>query len=203
MKHLRISRVVLTGLACVAVACSGDTAVTPTTPDFADFAAVGSEGKPSYGRFDVTVTGDVNSDGMTVESVGTKLDGTQVVTHMALDLRFFETALSGGSECFGGISGQGSLDIHLVKKNDPTKALAQHFFHGFGNDGETEIVYQLRMFGTIAGNWLPSGEVGETSTVTLDSWEMNFDSKGGQGLACTGSSDGQPFNSTITVERSF
>lgn len=204
MRYCTAGSFALIALACVAIACGGDRTVDLTAPDIDAFGVATAAAKPQSGTFDVAVTGDVNSGGATKESNATRLNSTQVVVRgMPLDLSFFanDTVIPGGLNCFGVIRRNGALAINLEKKKDPTKAVASYFFEAFGKDGTTEIVYQLRMSGTIAGDWLPKAVIGDTSTVTLDSWEMKFDTKGGKKRACTGGSEGQAFNSTITVTR--
>ena len=199
MRHRTACSFALIALACVAIACGGDR-TDLTAPDIDNFGVATAAAKPQSGTFDVAVTGDVNSGGVTKESNATRLNSTQVVARaMPLDLSFFanEATIPGGSNCFGAFSGNGALAIKLEKKNSPTKAVASYFFEAFGKDGTTEIAYQLQMFGTIAGDWLPKAD-GTPSTVALDSWEMKFDTKGGKKKACTGSG---AFNSTITVTR--
>ena len=202
MSYRRVSRIALVVLTGVLLACTSDT-VTPTAPELDGFGTLTAEAKPQSGTFDVTVTGAVNSGGVTKESNPTKLNDTKlfIFPGMPLDEGFFadEATIPGGFACFSGASATGEMLIKLEKKNDPTKAVAHYLFGAVGKDGTTEITYHLQMFGTItAGDWLPSANVGDSSTVALVSWEMKFNSKGGKKLACTGSGG---FNSTITVTR--
>lgn len=197
MSYRRVSQIALVVLTGVLFACSGDT-VTPTSPELAGFGTLTGEAKPQSGIFNVSVTGLVNSGGVTQESNPTKLSSTQVVAlGMPLDLGFFvdKFTKTDGSNCFGpSFKFDGALAINLEKKNTPTKAVASYFFGALGKDKTTEITYHLQMFGTITGDWLPSG----TATIALDSWEMKFDTKGGKKQACTGKGQGLA-STTITV----
>ncbi|MCH7825648.1 MAG: hypothetical protein IH849_12670 [Acidobacteria bacterium] len=198
MSYRRVSQIALVVLTGVLFACSSDT-VTPTSPELAGFGTLTGEAKPQSGIFNVSVTGLVNSGGVTQESNPTKLSSTQVVAlGMPLDLGFFvdKFTKTDGSNCFGpSFEFEGALAINLEKKNTPKKAVASYFFGALGKDGTTEITYHLQMFGNITGDWLPPA--GKFATIALDSWEMKFDTKGGKKQACTGKGEG--LASTITV----
>ncbi len=109
------------------------------------------------------------------------------------NLGFFEeffdeldTEGEAGTNCFRGAPLDAFGDSMLISLAKDGTAFVQYFFEGFGDDGsDTEIKYQLEMFGGFVKNPLPP--VVGTTRMTFTDWEMSTEGKGkNRMISCTG-----------------
>jgi hypothetical protein len=155
------------------------------------------------GRF----TGCGESKG-TVEPVYTKQTvmhstTTLLAKHIKIDLSYFlsktfkETKL--GEVCFeGGCYGDQYLGIS--KENDGTAHAGVHFWGFVHNEERTEILYCLRMYGIINGDWPPAD--GEFTEIDVFGWEMTSEGRGKlKKDSCTFGEIAPPDSITILVGR--
>jgi len=195
MSYRRVFQIALVVLTGALVACSGDQ-TNPTAPDLGSLASLTSEAKPtkcptwpdcpddggggggsvSY-NFEVSWVGDVNSRGGTATATE-KLDSSWLGVFFqpsgldpneteGMDLSFFETTITGGTDCFSNIINIVIATVGEVKKN-PDRSDASHSFHAFGTNGEAAS-YELLMVGNVPWG-LPN--LSESATFTFTSWEL-------------------------------
>ena len=197
--------VTLSLTAMLLVGCSQqDTSINAPEIASVSFAPGGIPGKPDGGggetkeaTFAATFSGEVSGDKHTWTqniSNGTKITNTPYGSEITLDMSFFSPQLG---NCFSGTY-VGPLQVGEAKKNEPGSAKAWFWFNANGTDGTTDIVYMLRMYGTLADpeNWPPT--VGDSNTLTLTIWEMHIEGNKFKDVACTGNGN---FSTTVLVER--
>ena len=199
--------ITLTLTAMLLVGCSQqDTSLNGPEIASVSFAKGGIPGKPGGGSdvgggeeatFAVTFSGDVSGDKHSwTQSIsnGTKIINTPYGSEITLDMSFFSSL----GNCFQSSSYIGPLQVGEAKKNEPGPAKVLFFFNADGTDGTTDIVYELRMYGTLADpeNWPPA--IGTPNTLTFDIWEMHIEGNKFKDVACTGNGT---FSTTVLVER--
>ncbi|MCH7879488.1 MAG: hypothetical protein IH914_09280 [candidate division Zixibacteria bacterium] len=167
-----------------------------------DAPLLAKPGGSSEATFSVTISGDISGGPETRTQSPFKPSSTQVVISkpgIALDLAYFQTALTGGGTCFGSGEFTGPLAIQTKKKNTPSLAVSQFFFNATGSDvgGTTEIKYVITMNGTFTdpNNWPPA--VGTQNTAMMTKWEMKTEGAGkDKKISCTGKGT---FSSGVTI----
>jgi hypothetical protein len=148
----------------------------------------------------MTVDGDIIA-GEACHNQGIRHNTTQLIVRpIDFDLSYFQVIdfkqLGDGAACFSeGTYGNGdTITLAVVKEKDGT-AWARVYFWAFVNDGTTELLYGLHMYGEFDGDWPPQD--GGVTNVLLNSWEMVSEGKGKlQKVSCTGSGD---FDTGVTI----
>lgn len=136
------------------------------------------------------VEGDITAP-LVCHAQGIKDNTTQLIVRpFVSDLSYFQgidfKADGDGAECFkNGIDFEDNITLAVVKERDGS-AWARVYFWGCVNDGETELLYGLHMYGTFSGDWPPQD--GKTTDVHLYEWEMVSEGRGKlKKVSCTGS----------------
>jgi len=153
----------------------------------------------------MTVDGDITA-GLACHDQGIRHNTTQLIVRpMVSDLTYFREKTfkteGDGAHCFkDGIRIDDNITLAVVKERDGT-AWARVYFWAYVNDGTTELLYGLHMYGTFKGPWPPQNGIGNPTYVHLNTWEMVSEGKGRlRRVSCTGS--GTFYNEvTITVTR--
>ena len=166
-----------------------------------------AQGKGYFATICMTLSGDLDAVAgcysQRIKSKTTQL----IVRPFVSNLAYFATG--DGAKCFDitaacfedGISAEDNVTLAVVKENDGT-AWARVYFWAYVNDGTTELLYGLHMYGSFSSDWPPKD--GHTTLVILDTWEMVSEGKGKlRKVSCTGSGPpaGEPFLVTIEVTR--
>ena len=197
--------------AMLLVGCSQqDTSLNGPEIASVSLAKGGTKGPPVGGgaelaTFAVTFSGEVTGSHEWTRKLreGGNMISTPFDQPITLDMSFFQDPVLGLGGCFNAEAGTyaGGLLIGEGKKNEPGPAKAWFWFNAKGTDGTTDIVYMLRMYGTIEDpeNWPPAS--GTTNTLTLGIWEMHIEGNKFKDVACTGSTGEEGFSTTVLVER--
>jgi hypothetical protein len=165
-----------------------------------------SKGKPKVSAWIcMTVDGDITA-ATACHNQGIMHNTTQLIVRpMVSDLNYFMEKTfktdGDGANCFrDGIRVDDNITLAVVKERDGS-AWARVYFWAYVNDGITELLYGLHMYGTFDGPWPPQNGVGNPTFVHLNSWEMVSEGKGKlRRVSCTGSGE-FPTGVTITVTR--
>jgi len=163
------------------------------------YACHGERGPHGDCRDDATysVTGfETLSFEMVVGEAGPGKKNNKIQVNFAVpgpNLSFFEELFdeldgegTAGTNCFRGAPLAAFGDSMLISLAKDGTAFVQYFFEGFGDDeSDTEIKYQLEMFGGFVKNPLPP--VVGTTRMTFTDWEMSTEGKGkNRMISCTG-----------------
>ena len=154
---------------------------------------VTAQGKGVSAEICMIVEGDIVAP-LACHTQGIKDNTTQLIVRpFVSDLSYFQGVdfkVDGdGAECFqNGIDFYDNITLAVVKERDGS-AWARVYFWGCVNDGATELLYGLHMYGTFDGPWPPDPGVNEGTTyVHLYEWEMVSEGKGKlKKASCTGS----------------
>jgi len=170
--------------------------------------------------FEITISGDLGGN---VTTTNANINGKESLIHnnpeigenLELDMGVFlgNNATSSGwdlTKCFAGSDFKftGSAVQVVADKNDTGFGSAGFWFTAKGDDGTTDIKYQLAVtLVTIDPAdgwpyWLPA--VNATSTVTGGPWEMRHSNGPGKKIACTGEGTGEtegPLDFAIVITR--
>lgn len=145
--------------------------------------------------FDVTASGDVSFVGVGEDPPGA--NSSQVHLHdentPTANLSFFFDKFDGdGANCF---STSTPANMLIGRRDTDGVAVVAYRFDALDKDGGTTgIRYVLLMTGTFDGDFPPA--LNDTSTLTLDRWEMGHSGGPGKKVACTGEGD---FGTVVTV----
>lgn len=96
-----------------------------------------------------------------------------------LDLAFFKSLFidPDGRNCF---SGSGNLNQAIIQKGKQGRAEGLFWFTGQADDAEeTPVLYLLKVFGVFGeGDDWPPVDKDDTTTLTMDNWEMSVENVG-------------------------
>ena len=149
----------------------------------------------------MTVDGDITA-GLACHNQGIRHNTTQLIVRpMVSNLNYFKEKTfktdGDGANCFqDGIRFDDNITLAVVKERDGS-AWARVYFWAYVNDGTTELLYGLHMYGTFTGPWPPQNGIYNPTYVHLDSWEMVSEGKGKlRKVSCTGSGE---FTTEVTI----
>ena len=165
----------------------------------------GGGGNELDGKFDVLIDGDLGGSG--TDWFETKIGRSPAAEHYPgtgsageiVDLSYFDDVFSfpRALNCFG----TDPVDLYsaILQKNVRKDLAATYFFfNGKTDDGETTVLYMLRMWGTFdeSDDWLP--EV--TNTMNLTTWRLAMEDpyrSQYSNVSCVGEGE---FDSGVSVE---
>lgn len=155
----------------------------------------------------MTVTGDITAAQACKKNVIRNNTNQLIVRPIIFNLSYFQKVRFKdkfyGEDCFweGAYGHDDNLTLAVVGEEDDGTAHARFYFWAYVNDGTTELLYALHMYGTFDGPWPPDPDINGGTTIILDTWEMVSEGRGKlRRVSCTGGGAFSP-GTTITVTR--